>query len=1258
MADQLRAKSRSLSCCSFAVATLLALAAGCTRQDEPSQLEATRQAGFPSLGGVLMQHNDLARTGANLNETILNTSNVNTATFGKLTSLAISGQVYSQPLYVANAIAGKNVVFIATEANKVYAYNADSPWDLIWSRTDFEQPWASTACPNTQPLLGISSTPVIDVASGSIYVVNKTNTGTTFKIMLHVLDLTTGADKVTPVDVSKAADGTTVSVNGTGDGSVGGKLTFDAMRHQNRVGLTLSQGVLSIGFGSHCDTNNYHGWLLRFDTTVSPPRPLAPYVTTPNTGHGAFWMGGEGFSVDSNGDLYFMSGDGRSGDTTTDGTQLANAFVRLTNVGVTGTPTVATWFMPSDVASLDTADADIGSSGPLLIPGTSLLIGGGKNGIFYVLNRTSMGGFVSGSPPEPQIVQRFSPSSNNGQIVGSPVWWESPAGPRLYVWPGKAPLAAFAFDRTSNLFNTTALAHGVDNPTTDPQGGQMSLSANGSTAGTGILWATHPLSSTGGGAAVAGVLYAYNAENIAQKLWDSSMRTADNMASATKYVPPTVANGKVFVGTFSDKVEVYGLFGGGGAPDAGTPDAGAQDAGPLPMLTCGTVDGGTAQPTNWTYVFNTYFAGTTVSSTAGHCQECHTTTEGGFTCGADKDSCYTGLVASGKITPDAGTSSPIGDPNKSMLAWFDNPVNPPGVLAFMPSDLAVRNSRAVAAVCGWVAAGARNDKANGQACAGAYECASAACVDGVCCNSACTGTCTACTAARTGQADGTCAAIVSGGTDGRCTANPPCGNDGTCDGSGSCHVAPLGTSCGAGSSCSNGVLQPATICNGAGSCVMPPPQTCAPFICGGSTCSTMCTTDADCASNATCQGGVCLSNTGGACTGAAQCASGACVDGVCCDSACTGTCTACSNAKTGAPDGTCAPVLDGVADSRCGSAPPCGNTGLCAGGACAVASSSTSCRAASCSGGTATAAANCDGAGSCPAPVTTTCSPYVCGATACKSACTADADCISGDYCSAGTCVGQQANGASCTANDQCTSGGCCNSLCDNLQTDFNNCGACGNACLAGSSCSSGACAAGCSTTNGLVDNFDDGDNVIQPLENRNGHIYTIADALGSTITPSTTTTFTGSSPGHSGLGAHFTGHVANSNNGPYAALEMDFKNPRATYNTSRYTGFTFWAKKGSSSANSAIRIKVPDHNTDAAGGVCTSCGNDFGTNLTLTTTWTQYTVRFATLTQESGGSPRPPSIDATQLYGIKFQAQSKNANYDIWVDDVTFICN
>ena len=193
--------------------------------------------------------------------------------------------------------------------------------------------------------------------------------------------------------------------------------------------------------------------------------------------------------------------------------------------------------------------------------------------------------------------------------------------------------------------------------------------------------------------------------------------------------------------------------------------------------------------------------------------------------------------------------------------------------------------------------------------------------------------------------------------------------------------------------------------------------------------------------------------------------------------------------------------------------------------------------------------------------------------------------------------------------------------------------------------------------TNGLVDDFDDGDAVVKLLEGRDGGIYTIADSLGSTITPAVGT-FTPSSPGHSGLGAHFTGHVANSNSSPYAGLNMDFTSPRETYDASRYTGFTFYALKGSSQGNSTRRINVPDHDTDAQGGVCTTCGHDFGTSVTLTTTWTQYTVRFSSLSQQSGGRPHVQNIDTTQLYGIKFLAQSKNSDYDVWIDDVTFICN
>jgi hypothetical protein len=743
---------------------------GCfERAAAPEPDVVTVERALTPMTGVLTQHNDLARTGANLNETILNTSNVRTGSFGKLHSYPVTGQVYAQPLYIAQAIAGKNVVYIATEANNVYAFNADSPWEQLWARTSIETPWMSAStCVNTQPLIGISSTPVIDTATNTLFLTAKRNAGGVFKYMLHALDLTTGADKPgSPIDMGLDANGQPLSVTGSGDGTSGGKLVFDPIKHQNRVGLTLYQGVLTVGFASHCDQNNYHGWVLRFDTTSSPIRPLAPYMTNPGTGHGGLWQGGGAFPVDAAGNLYMVSGDGRPGTTNTTGTQLANAFIKLTNVGIGGTPTVGSWFMPSDVAALDNADSDIGSSGPLLIPGTSLLIAGGKNGILYVVNTTgdSMGHFVAGSPPDTQIVQRFSGSATNGQIVGGPAWWESPAGPRLYVWPGGSTLGAFAFNRTTNLFNTTAVSRAtVVASGGDPQGGQVSVSANGSTPGTGIVWATRALGGTGGGGfnsntPVGGALYAFNAENVATKLWDSTLVSGDKLANAPKYIAPTIANGKVYVGTLGaapttgGEVAVYGLFnpspdggvggssgsGGAGGAGGGSTDGGV-DAGPPPTLTCATVDGGAPQPTNWTYVYNTYFAGTTTGATAGHCSECHASMLAGFACGADKDSCYLGLVSAGKITPATPTASPLADPEQSPLAWFGRPTTPPGVIAFMPTDLVVRNAPAVAALCGWVQAGARDDKTNGQTCGGANECASGFCVGGVCCANA---TCTA-----------------------------------------------------------------------------------------------------------------------------------------------------------------------------------------------------------------------------------------------------------------------------------------------------------------------------------------------------------------------------------------------------------------------------------------------------------------------------------------------------------------------------------
>src|SRR3954471_10671932 len=191
----------------------LAVQACAPPSDQPGDV-ARVQSAVTAPASVLTQHNDLARTGANTNETILTTSNVKAGTFGFLTNLPVTGQVYAQPLYVPAAIGGKNVLIVATEQSNIYAFNADPPYTQLWTRT-FEPPWSSTACGNTQPFIGVSSTPVIDPATSTIYVATKTNQNNVFKYLLHVLDLTTGADKVTPVDMSKNAAGGAVSVTGT-----------------------------------------------------------------------------------------------------------------------------------------------------------------------------------------------------------------------------------------------------------------------------------------------------------------------------------------------------------------------------------------------------------------------------------------------------------------------------------------------------------------------------------------------------------------------------------------------------------------------------------------------------------------------------------------------------------------------------------------------------------------------------------------------------------------------------------------------------------------------------------------------------------------------------------------------------------------------------------------------------------------------------------------------------------------------------------
>jgi len=199
-----------------------------------------------------------------------------------------------------------------------------------------------------------------------------------------------------------------------------------------------------------------------------------------------------------------------------------------------------------------------------------------------------------------------------------------------------------------------------------------------------------------------------------------------------------------------------------------------------------------------------------------------------------------------------------------------------------------------------------------------------------------------------------------------------------------------------------------------------------------------------------------------------------------------------------------------------------------------------------------------------------------------------------------------------------------------------------------------------CSATNALIDNFDDGNNLVSVLEGRSGGLYTYVDTTGSTISPATGTAFVPALGGNAGSAraAHFTGHLSGAST-VWAGFGADFLTPKALYNASKYKSITFWAKKGVSTALSNVRVKVPDRNTDSVGGICTACSNDFGTDVTLATAWTKYTLPFSAMTQLAGwGAPRPQHLDPTGIVAVQFQVTSANANYDIWVDDLSFDCN
>ncbi|HUA38256.1 MAG TPA: LamG-like jellyroll fold domain-containing protein [Candidatus Sulfopaludibacter sp.] len=509
--------------------------------------------------GAFTHHNDNLRTGQNLNETVLNPTNVNQATFGELFSYPIDGISFASPLYVAGVnVPGSgyhNLVFVVTEHDSVYAFDADGLTNNpIW-HDSFINPGAGvTTIPSpetTEPLdipgeVGITGTPVIDPTNGTLYVVAATKEvsgGTpSYVNRLHALDIATGAEKFGgPVMIQ-------ASVSGTGLGAKGGMVSLSTLTNNQRPGLLLLSNVVYIGFADHGDSPIYHGWVLGYNSTNL--QQVMTFCTTPNEGKGGVWHGGGGIAADASGNLFFSTGNGDFNANTTD---YGDSVLKLSPGGA-----VLDYFTPFNQATLNSQDLDLSPGGVLLLPDQTgpyphLMIAAGKFGSIHLINRDHMGGYSASG--DTNIVQEL-PS-----VLGTP--------PNTYATGDRIPPVYFNetvyFSADADYIKAYHLTNGVLTTTPTSQsaevyqypGAPMAISANGST--NGILWVVERFGNLSTVTA-PGILRAYDPANLTNIFYDSSQAgTRDTLDFAAKFSAPLVVNGKVFVASMS-QLTVYGLL--------------------------------------------------------------------------------------------------------------------------------------------------------------------------------------------------------------------------------------------------------------------------------------------------------------------------------------------------------------------------------------------------------------------------------------------------------------------------------------------------------------------------------------------------------------------------------------------------------------------------------------------------------------------------------------------------------------------------
>jgi len=499
--------------------------------------------------GTFTWRNDNLRSGVNSQELALGPTTVTSATFGKLFSCPLDGYAYAQPLYVANlAIPGNgthNVVFVATENDSVFAFDADAnPCVQLWQTSLIPAGSGAVQAPNLDipsddiaPLIGITGTPVVDRSTSTLYVATVTTTAVVnpeYSQLLHALNLTTGQPAVQPPEA-------------TFTGSL--SPSFSNLLENQRAALLLDNNIVYVAFGSHGGEGDYHGWLIGFNAATM--QETAAFNVTPNYSGGGIWQSGGGPSADSNGNVFVVTGDGPF-DANLGGVNFSDSFLRL---GTSAGLSVADYFSPCNQAALALAGQDVGASAPVILPDSAgsasqpnLMIDSSKGGSLYVVNRDNLGGFNGTCPDASSRVQTVTVEGY--PFLSTPLFWND----AIYAAPGNGTLMTFPM--TGGILASTPSAS-VSPETFGPQGATPVVSANGTN--NALIWL---IDSSGALATpnTPAVLRAFDPNNISDEIYNSAMLPLrDTAGLAVKFTVPTVANAKVYVGTQAE-LDVYGLL--------------------------------------------------------------------------------------------------------------------------------------------------------------------------------------------------------------------------------------------------------------------------------------------------------------------------------------------------------------------------------------------------------------------------------------------------------------------------------------------------------------------------------------------------------------------------------------------------------------------------------------------------------------------------------------------------------------------------